>query len=124
MGDMTRPDVIAAVGEVDSTDLSAAGSAECADLLRSTKLIRGWLDAREAQITSRMTELYETAGAAPAADVHTRCGGVSAAAGKRKELRSKTLDEARRSETRSPKGASGPNTSMHSPTRPPSSTRT
>lgn len=91
---MARPDVIAAVGRVASTDVSAAASAECADLLRSTKLIRGWLDAREAQITSRMTELYETAGAAPAADVHTRCGGVSASEGKRRERRSKALDEA------------------------------
>lgn len=87
-------DVVTVVGGLDSADVSSAGSAECADLLRSTKQVRGWLDALEARITSRMTELYETAGAAPASDVHTRCGGVSAAEGKRKERRSKTLDEA------------------------------
>jgi hypothetical protein len=95
---MSGTDVLAGVGKlvdrIGSADLSTAGSAECADLLRSARKIRGWLDANEARITSRMTDLYETQGAAPASDVHTRCGGVSAAEGKRKERRSKTLDEA------------------------------
>lgn len=94
MGGMSDRDVLAAVGKLRSADLSTAGSAECADLLRSARQVRGWLDAHEARITSRMTELYQTQGAAPASDVHTRCGGVSAAEGKRKERRSKTLDEA------------------------------
>jgi hypothetical protein len=91
---MSGTDVLTAVTGLRNADLTVAGSAECADLLRSSKQVRGWLDALEARITSRMTELYETQGAAPAADVHTRCGGVSAAEGKRKERRSKTLDEA------------------------------
>jgi hypothetical protein len=91
---MSGTDVLSAIGKIDTADLAVAGSAECADLLRSTKRIRGWLDAHEARITSRMTELYETQGAAPASDVHARCGGVSAAEGKRKQRRSETLDHA------------------------------
>lgn len=95
---MSGTEVLATVGrlvdQLGATDLAVAGPAECADLLRSAKQVRGWLDAQEARITSRMTELHETQGAAPASDVHTRCGGVSAAEGKRKERRSTTLDEA------------------------------
>lgn len=91
---MSGVGVVAAVGALECADVSVADTARCADLLRDVKRVRGWLDAVEARLTSRMTELYETAGAAPAADLHTRCGGVSAAEGKRKERRSKTLDEA------------------------------
>lgn len=90
---MNRAGVITAIEAID-TDVTAADSARCADLLRDVRLARGWLDAAEARITSRMTVLHDSAGAAPAADLHTRCGGVSAAEGKRKERRSKTLDEA------------------------------
>lgn len=98
MGGMSGTDAVAAVGglvdRLGSADLAVAGPAECADLLRSARHVRGWLDALEARLTSRMTELYETQGAAPASDVHTRCGGVSTAEGKRRQRRSKTLDEA------------------------------
>ncbi|MDW3216553.1 MAG: HNH endonuclease [Ilumatobacteraceae bacterium] len=90
---MNRNGVIMAIEAIDG-DVTAADSARCADLLRDVRLTRGWLDAAEARITSRMTVLHDAAGGAPAADVHTRCGGVSAAEGKRKERRSKTLDEA------------------------------
>ncbi|MDW3212501.1 MAG: HNH endonuclease [Ilumatobacteraceae bacterium] len=90
---MNRDGVITAIKAIDG-DVTAADSARCADLLRDVRLARGWLDAAEARITSRMTVLHDSAGAAPAADLHTRCGGVSAAEGKRKERRSKTLDEA------------------------------
>ena len=66
----------------------------CAQLLTGTRQLRGWLDAVEAHITSRITELHDTAGGAPAADLHTRCGGVSAAEGKRKQRRSETIETA------------------------------
>lgn len=74
--------------------VETADSESCADLLGATRRLRGWIDSFEARVTGRMRELHETAGAAPAADLHTSCGGVSAAEGRRKERRSKTLDEA------------------------------
>jgi Domain of unknown function (DUF222)/HNH endonuclease len=90
---MNRACVVTAIEAIDA-DVASADSPRCADLLGDVRLVRGWLDAAEARITSRMSELHNSAGAAPAADVHTRCGGVSAAEGKRKERRSKTLDDA------------------------------
>ena len=92
-GGMNRDGVITAIEAIDG-DVTAADSARCTDLLRDVRLVRGWLDAAEARITSRMTELHDSAGGAPAAVLHTRCGGVSAAEGKRKERRSRPLDEA------------------------------
>lgn len=62
---------------IDSTDSSG-----CADLLGTTKRLRGWLDSIEARITSRVTEL------------HAKCGGVSTAEGKRKDRRSKAIEDA------------------------------
>lgn len=90
---MKSTGVAAAIEALDGVDLSVVDSVGCAGLLRDVKVVRGWLDAAEAGITSRMTVLHSTAGAAPAADMHTRCGGVSAADAKRKERRSKTLDD-------------------------------
>lgn len=72
----------------------SADSDACAELLGTVKQLRGWIDSFEAGVTSRLRELHATAGAGPAADLHTTCGGVSAAEGKRKERRSKTIDEA------------------------------
>jgi hypothetical protein len=91
---MDGTSVVGAVGALDAADIAAADSDACAVLLGHIKHTRGWLDAVEARLTSRLDHLYETAGAAPAADLHSRCGGVSAAEGKRKQRRSKTLDDA------------------------------
>jgi hypothetical protein len=66
----------------------------CDSLIANVRRLRGWVDAVEARITSRVRELHATEGAPPAADVHTKCSGVSSAEGKRKERRSKALDEA------------------------------
>ena len=74
--------------------IDCADSPMCDSLLTNVRRLRGWVDAVEARITSRMRELHATDGAPPAADVHTKCSGVSSAEGKRKERRSKTLDEA------------------------------
>lgn len=91
MNDARLSDALAAL---DGADVASASSAECVALLQQARLARGWVDAVEATITSRMRELYETTGAAPAADQHTRCGGVSSAEGRRKERRSQAIDEA------------------------------
>jgi len=83
-----------ALAALSGIDTAGADSAGCAHMLASARQLRGWLDAVEAQVTSRVTELHDTAGGAPAADLHTRCGGVSSAEGKRKERRSKTIETA------------------------------
>ena len=56
--------------------------------------LRGWLDAFEASLTAQINTLYAAGSGAPAADVHTRCQGVSAAEGRRKDRRSKVLGDA------------------------------
>jgi hypothetical protein len=100
MVDMSNVSVIAAVEALDTADLAAADTAVCIDLLRDVRRTRGWLDAVEARISSRMRDLSTiTPGSAgPAAtavaDLHGAVGGVSAAEGRRKERRSKTLDDA------------------------------
>ena len=83
-----------ALAALSGVELAGADSAACTQMLSSARQMRGWLDSVEAQVTSRVTELHDTAGGAPAADLHTRCGGVSAAEGKRKQRRSKTIEQA------------------------------
>ena len=93
-GSMSEFGVVMAVEALAVADIGGAGSAECAALLGDVRRARGWLDAVEARVTSRMRELYASAGAAPAADEHGRHGGVSAAEGKRKERRAETIEQA------------------------------
>lgn len=92
---MSSSDPTSALTALCSVDVATADSAQCAQLLGDTKRLRGWIDSFEAKVSSRMRHLHEVEGAAPVADEHTRCGGVSSSEGKRKERRSKTLDEAR-----------------------------
>lgn len=91
---MRDPGLARAIGALDAARPATADSAACADLLRDLKRVRGWLDAVEAQVSSRMRELYATDGAAPAADRHARCGGVSAGEGRRKERRAEAIEHA------------------------------
>lgn len=91
---MRHPVLAQALAALDDADVASSDSAGCTDLLASIRKVRGWVDAIESRVTSRMRELHDTAGAAPAADLHTRCGGVSSAEGKRKERRSEAIDQA------------------------------
>ena len=91
---MSSPDPAAELAAVFAVDVASADPASCASVLGATRRLRGWIDRVEAGVTRRMIELHEREGAAPAADVHTQTGGVSSAEGKRKERRSKTLDDA------------------------------
>ncbi len=86
--------MITAVEAFGQVDMSSADEATCRALLEHNRRGRGWFDAADAALTSRLAVLYETAGGAPPADLHTRCGGVSAAEGKRKERRSRAIDDA------------------------------
>ena len=94
MGCMSSPDPAAELAAIFAVDVAAADPTGCATVLGATRRLRGFIDQVEATVTRRMIELHEQQGAAPAADVHTQTGGVSSAEGKRKERRSKTLDEA------------------------------
>jgi Domain of unknown function (DUF222) len=91
MGD---PVVVALVAGFDVVDVEGCDSAACGDLLRQARRVRGWLDRFEARVTSRMTALYESAAAPPAAAEHGRHSGVSAGEGLRREKRSKAIEEA------------------------------
>lgn len=86
--------VSVALAALVGADIAAADGDVCADLLGHAKRLRGWVDAVEARVTSRMRELNATSNGAAAADLHTTCGGVSSAEGRRKERRSETIDEA------------------------------
>ncbi len=86
--------MIEAVERVAAIDAATADSATCAAVLADLKRSRGWIDAVEARFTSRMRHLYDTAGAAPAAAEHSRHSGVSAAEGRRKDRRSKAIEDA------------------------------
>jgi len=55
-------------------DASVAGPSEVAGGLADIRMLRGWLDAREIDLARRQTELSETDGAAPTADVLGRAG--------------------------------------------------
>ncbi len=87
------PDPAATLRSLIGVVVTGADSRACSELLGGIKQLRGWLDAFEAQVSTRLGELHE-AGGAPAADLHSKCGGVSAAEGKRKERRSKTIETA------------------------------
>ena len=91
---MKDPVLAQALTALDAADVAASDDAGCADLLGAIRRVRGWVDAMEARVTSRMRDLHATSGAAPAADRHTRCGGVSAAEGRRKERRAEAIDQA------------------------------
>lgn len=91
---MSDPVLAQALAALDTADPASSSGAECADLLASVRKVRGWVDAFESRVTARLRELHATAGAAPAADLHTRCGGVSAADGRRKDRRSSTIEHA------------------------------
>ncbi|WP_166657367.1 HNH endonuclease signature motif containing protein [Ilumatobacter fluminis] len=91
---MNSPDPAAELAAIFAVDVRVADPTGCAAVLGATRRLRGFIDQVEAGVTRRMIELHEQQGAAPAADVHAQTGGVSSAEGKRKERRSKTLDEA------------------------------
>lgn len=62
--------------------------------LRHVRALRGFIDQYEAQVTTQMRALHERGESAPAADLHTRHGGISAKEAQRRERRAKALDRA------------------------------
>lgn len=91
---MNNAQVLKAVDELGRIDVSVADSSRCTELLSDVRCVRGWLDAIEAGVARRISELHRSADGAPAADVLSQVGGVSAAEGRRRERRSDTLTQA------------------------------
>jgi len=91
---MGTPDPTTSLHTLRDADIATADSTACTALLGELRRLRGWVDAREAAITARLEVLHDSAGAAPAADVHARHGGVSAAEARRKQRRAAVIDAA------------------------------
>jgi Domain of unknown function (DUF222)/HNH endonuclease len=83
----------AALGELP-VDLASLDSAEAGRVLGRLKVVRGFLDAYEARLTAHLGRLAADGLGAPAADVHTRCGGISAKDARRRERRAEALEAA------------------------------
>lgn len=60
-----------------SLDATVAGPSQVAGGLTDIRMIRGWLDVREAELAARQAELADSVGAAPVADVLGRTGRTS-----------------------------------------------
>ncbi|MFW2335484.1 DUF222 domain-containing protein, partial [Ilumatobacter sp.] len=80
--------------ELNVGDIGGFDADQVAGAFERVRIARGFIDHFEAVLTSHAARLHTNGAGAPAADVHTTCGGVSAAEGKRRERRSKTIEEA------------------------------
>lgn len=94
MWSMDGRGALEALDALIEADVASADGDACGELLGLARIVRGRVDAIEAGIGARLRVLHDTAGGAPVADRHSRCGGVSAAEGRRKERRSETIEQA------------------------------
>ncbi|MEI6497910.1 MAG: DUF222 domain-containing protein, partial [Actinomycetota bacterium] len=91
---MTCSAVVAVVEVLEGVDVAVVSAAGCSNLLLDVRRVRGWLDAFEARVTTRVDELAAAGSGASSVDVHTRCSGDSAADSLRKQRRAKVLGDA------------------------------
>lgn len=87
-------DPVLAVSAMQGADVTSFDEARAEQALVEVRTLRGLIDRYEASVTSQLQRLHQRGAAAPAADLHTRTGGVSAKEANRKERRAKALDEA------------------------------
>lgn len=73
-------------------DIAALDGPRAAEALGRVKAVRGFLDSYEARLTSHIARLHSQGESAPAADLHTRNGGVSSKEARQKERRAKALE--------------------------------
>src|SRR5262245_36012240 len=76
-------------------DAWTLGTAEAIAMLARVRSLRGLLDRFEADVTTRVNELYAQGRSVPASDVLSRNGHVSAAEARRRERRAKALERAK-----------------------------
>jgi hypothetical protein len=83
------------LGALVACDIEHAGS-ELSTMLEYSRRVRGWLDRFDAEAAARLQELYQQGMGMPAADELSRNQGCSAAEGRKRERRSKTLGKTSR----------------------------
>jgi hypothetical protein len=89
-----RTDPAMAFEAILAADVGAFDAARASQALAEARLVRGVLDGFEAAVTLRLGELHQRGQSAPATDLHTKNGGVSAKEAQRKERRAKALEQA------------------------------
>ncbi|MEI6497981.1 MAG: hypothetical protein WCO88_15075, partial [Actinomycetota bacterium] len=57
---------------LEGVDVAVVSAAGCSNLLLDVRRVRGWLDAFEARVTSRVDELAAAGSGASSVDLHTR----------------------------------------------------
>ena len=75
-------------------DVPGLDVAGIVDAAHHSRIVRGWLDAFDAAVSTRSDQLHTTGQGIPAEELHARSGGVSAAEGRRRGRRAKVLDKA------------------------------
>lgn len=90
----TRTDPALALEAMLGHAVAGFDAGRAVEALGDVKVVRGFIDRYEAAVTSRLGELHEQGASAPAADLHTRNGGVSTKEALLKERRAKALDRA------------------------------
>jgi hypothetical protein len=91
---MHTPSVADTFRAVLPDDLGTLDTTGAANRLSIVKACRGFLDAYEARLTRHINQLHAQGASAPAADLHTRNGGVSSKEARQKERRAKALEQA------------------------------
>jgi hypothetical protein len=87
-------DPVLALTAIVAADIDAFDADRGAGALADVRVVRGFIDRFEAAVTSHLRRLHERCESAPAGDLHTRNGGVSAKEARRKERRAKALEQA------------------------------
>ena len=87
-------DPAAAVRAAFPADIALLDGAQAAEAFGRIKSVRGFIDSYEARLTAHVQQLNAAGQSAPAADLHTRNGGVSADEARRKERRAEALEHA------------------------------
>lgn len=87
-------DPAAAVRAVLPADVALLDGAGAAEVFGQIRAVRGFIDSYEARLTAHVQHLSVAGQSAPAADLHTRNGGVSANEARQKERRAEALEQA------------------------------
>lgn len=91
---LTSPTPAQALSALLPADVGLLDAAAAGAVLGTVKVVRGFLDAYEARVTSHVKTLHADGESAPAADLHTRNGGISSKEAKAKERRAEALEQA------------------------------